>query len=119
MVETSKKDEANPSGEKVKRNWADVDDEGDDEGTQKDIGGSGPVAQVPNPKDAENQQPKIVPPRTKREKNIYGDFIVTKLNVKDKVVPKEVVNPDEEESEEEEDSEPESDQKDEEEVKSK
>lgn len=73
MVEASKKDEANPGveaespGQKVKRNWADVDDEGDDEeGVQKDIGGSGPVAQAPNQKEAENQQPKIVVPKVKR-----------------------------------------------------
>lgn len=39
-------------------------------------------------------------PRTKRERNIYGDFVVTKINIKER----EIVIPqnDEEESEEEE-----------------
>ena len=122
MVETTKKDEANPPveeespGQKVKRNWADVDDEGDDDGVQKDIGGSGPIAQAP--KEAENQAPKIVVPKVKREKNAFGDFVVTKINIREKEVPK-TVAPLEEESEEEEDSEPESDKNEQEEEKSK
>lgn len=39
-------------------------------------------------------------PRQKRERNIYGDFVVTKINIKERevVIPK---NEDEEEEEEE------------------
>ena len=53
MVESSKKkedtkqvpDEAeSPSTKVVKRNWADVEDEGDEEGDVKDIGGTGAIA---------------------------------------------------------------------------
>lgn len=42
-------------------------------------------------------------PRTKRERNIYGDFVVTKINIKDRVivVPKNEGEDEEEESEEE------------------
>ena len=119
MVEATKKDETKPEAEspsvKVKRNWADVEDEGEDDGTQKDIGGSDPVAQAPK----EAEAPKIVPPKVKREKNAFGDFVVTKIQIREKEVPK-TVAPAEEESEEEESSDdPESDKKEEEEEKSK
>ena len=51
MVESTKKedtkqvpDEAESPATKVKRNWADVEDEGDEEGDVKDIGGTGAIA---------------------------------------------------------------------------
>ena len=59
-----------------------------------------------------------MPPKEKREKNAFGDFVVKKIVIKDKEVPKSVA-PLEEESEEEEDSDPESDKNEPEEVKSK
>ena len=123
MVESTKKeenkqlpDDAESPSTKVKRNWADVEDDAEEDGAQKDIGGSGPVAKAPKAE----EKPKIVPPKTKREKNAYGDFVVTTINVKVKEREEfKDVKPDDEESEEEEDSsEPEPD-KEEEEEKSK
>ena len=41
-------------------------------------------------------------PKVKRERNIYGDFVVTKINIKEREIP--VPQKDEEEEEEEEES---------------
>ena len=122
MVESNVNEEAKPQGAedatspavKAKRNWADDDGEEDEEGGDRNIGGSEPVAKVPK---KEPEPPKI--PKIKREKNAYGDFIVTKIEVKERVIPK-MESEDEEESEEESDSEPEPQKEEEpEEVKSK
>jgi len=106
------------------RNWADEDGEsGDDDDVE--IGGT-TVAQVGQVKAAaasggdkgtyeatvhhERHAPRnIVPPkpRTKREKNIYGDFVVTKINIKERVI---VVPENEGSDEEEEESEEESEE---------
>ena len=42
-------------------------------------------------------------PKVKRERNIYGDFVVTKINIKEREIP--VPQADDEEEEEEESSE--------------
>jgi len=47
-------------------------------------------------------------PKVKRERNIYGDFVVTKINIKEREIP--VPQNDEEEEEEEESSEEEEEQ---------
>ena len=47
-------------------------------------------------------------PKVKRERNIYGDFVVTKINIKEREIP--VPQADEEEEEEEESSEEEEEQ---------
>ena len=106
--------ESNENDAALKRtNWADEDDE--DDGNDVEIGGSS-VAQVGQQPilagaastetndaqgvSAQNQQPRtFIPnkPRQKRERNIYGDFIVTKINVK----VREVVQPQNEEGKEE------------------
>lgn len=95
-----KTDEAESQENKVTTNWADDDDEVEEGDREKDIGGNVPVAKK------EPEAPKIIPPKTKREKNIFGDFVVTKINIKEREIPT-FVGPDEEESEEESDSEPE------------
>ena len=46
--------------------------------------------------------------KVKRERNIYGDFVVTKINIKEREIP--VPQADEEEEEEEESSEEEEEQ---------
>ena len=88
-----------------KRNWADEDDDAEDGGDDVEIGGAS-VAQVGKSKtngdgdqaDANDQQREggeepraIVPkkPRQVRERNQYGDFVVTKINIKEReiVVP--------------------------------
>lgn len=112
MVDTNK---SKPAEEVSKRNWADEDDDAED-GDDVEIGGSS-VAQVGKPKAAEadgsaaaggeGEQPRtVVPnkPRTKRERNIHGDFVVTKINIKEReiVVPQ---NDEEEEESSEEESE--------------
>ena len=120
MVESNKKaenkqipDDAESPSVKVKRNWADVEDDAEGEGAEKDIGGSGPVAK------AVEEKPKFIPPKVKREKNAYGDFVVKTIQIKEKEVPKTIKNEDEEESEEEESSSEEEPVKEEEEEKSK
>ena len=108
MVESTKKEdqedqpqiEAESPGTTVKRNWADDEDEHAEDDDEKVIGGSGAVAQV---KPQEPEKPKYIPPKVKREKNAYGDFVVTKIVIREKEVPK-TVAVDEEESEEEETS---------------
>ena len=47
-------------------------------------------------------------PKVKRERNIYGDFVVTKINIKEREIP--VPQNDQEEEEEEESSEEEEEQ---------
>jgi len=47
-------------------------------------------------------------PKVKRERNIYGDFVVTKINIKEREIP--VPQADDEEEEEEESSEEEEEQ---------
>ena len=100
------------------RNWADEDDDGNDEGEDVEIGGSS-VAQVGKPAaegeaategtgeaaaaQAPPQKPK---PRTVRERNIHGDFVVTKIHVKEtKVVIPQAQEEENEEEESEEESE--------------
>ena len=96
------------------RNWADVNEEAEEDGEGEAIG------QSPLPQTEEQPEvKKIVPPPEKRVKNKYGDFVVTKVFVKEVEVAK-TVAPQLEESEEEESSEEEEPQKEEEEeVKSK
>ena len=101
-------------------NWADEDDDGQED-EDVEIGGSS-VAQVgqqnkaaasQNNEDAfqENQQQErtLYPkkPRAHRERNIYGDFVVTKINIKEKeiIIPKNEEEEEEEESSEEEEEE--------------
>ncbi len=104
-----------------KRNWADEEDDGAEE-EDVEIGGS-TVAQVgqPQPSEAANaegegeaqtQQRTFVPnkPRTKRERNIYGDFVVTKINIKEREIALPEPAEGEEEEEEEESSEEEEQQ---------
>ena len=121
MVESTEKAEEQPQVEeespatKVKRNWAEGDD-ADEEDAEKDIGGSGAIAKASQ----EQEQKKFIPPKTKREKNAFGDFVVNKIVIREKEVPQTVNNEDEEEeSEEESDSEPEPQNEPEEEKKSK
>ncbi len=91
-----------------KRNWADEEDDGAEE-EDVEIGGS-TVAQVGQPQasdaaktegESQPEQRTFVPnkPRTKRERNIYGDFVVTKINIKEREIP--VPEPAEGEEEEE------------------
>ena len=101
--------EAKPAEEQKdinKRNWADEEDDGADE-EDVEIGGGKTVGQAktaePASENAEQQQPRtIMPPkpRQNRTKNIYGDYVVTKINVKEREVPK-VEDEEEEESSEE------------------
>ena len=99
--------------EAARQNWADESDGEEDEG--KEIGSSAPVAKpdhkVLEPaKEKEEEKPvpkKDYGPPEKRVRNMNGDFIVTKIEIPDLVVPvAEVENRDsddesEEESEEE------------------
>ena len=92
-----------------KRNWADEEDDAQDD-EDVEIGGD-KVAQIGDkkiePAAAENgeavEQPRkqVKKPRQNRERNIHGDFVVTKFNIKER----EVVIPMQEEEEEEESSE--------------
>jgi len=68
--------------------WADEDDDAEGEDENVEIGGS-TVAQVgkPSPPIAttESAGRTFMPPakpRVNRERNIHGDFVVTKINVK-------------------------------------
>ena len=106
MVEDAKVEKKEVS----KRNWADDDEDGEGE-DDVEIGGS-TVAQVgqnkPPMETAESAGRTVMPPkkpRVERERNIYGDFVVTKINIKEREIPVPEKNPDEEEEEEEESSE--------------
>ena len=107
MAETAKNVEEKK--EMSKRNWADDDEdvEGDDD---VEIGGS-TVAQVGQPSapmvTLESAGKTVMPqkPRVHRERNIHGDFVVTKINIKEREIPVPEKNSDDEESEEEESSE--------------
>lgn len=92
-------EEQSPDVPKVKRNWADDEDEHDDADGERAIGGTGSVAQVPT---EEPEKPKIIPPKVKREKNAYGDFVVKEIFIKEREVPQVVNDESEEESSEEE-----------------
>lgn len=104
MVEDAKK-VAEDKKDVLKRNWADDDDDAEGE-EDIEIGGSS-VAQV-----GQNNAPiattestgrTMIPPkkpRTQRERNIYGDFVVTKINIKEREIPVPENNDDEEEEEE-------------------
>ena len=95
-----------------RNNWADEKSDGEEEEDDREIGGSS-VAQIGQPTAAQTEkaneeafteaQPArtFIPnkPRQKRERNIYGDFVVTKINIKDKVI--EIPSDDDEEEEEE------------------
>lgn len=96
--------------QETRQNWADESDGDEDEG--KEIG----AARESKP--AEKKQmgtksleppapPKNIPPPIARERNEYGDFVVTKIEIPD-LKPKEIAKEEEasEESEEEEDEEP-------------
>ena len=103
MVESTKNDEV-PAEEqtedvpKVKKNWADDDEEADSADEDRAIGGDGAVAAVPS---NEPEKPKFIPPT--RTKNARGDFVVTTINIKEKEVVQKFES--EEESSEEESSE--------------
>jgi len=102
--------EAKPAEEQKdisKRNWADEEDDGADE-EDVEIGGGKTVGQAKSSETAaestEQQQPRtIMPPkpRQNRTKNIYGDYVVSKINIKEREVPQVEKDEDEEESEEE------------------
>ena len=88
MVEQTNKAEEQPQAEaespsttKMKSTWADDDDQYDGDEAEKDIGGSDPVA----PK--EEEKPKIPPKKREYKKNAYGDFVITKIEIKEKAVP--------------------------------
>lgn len=98
-----------------KRNWADEEDDGAED-DDLEIGGSS-VAKVGQQQPAESdntdaaaepQQRTFMPPkpRTKRERNIHGDFVVTKINIKER----EIALPEPESGEEEEESSEESEE---------
>ena len=74
--------------EKAKQSWADESGESDNEDNNKEIGedlkGEG----------ADAAEPKVVAPPKKdygppvqRDRNVYGDFVVTTINIPDVVVP--------------------------------
>ena len=98
----------------TKRTWADEDDDGQEE-DDVEIGGSA-VAQVgkadapaaEEEKSTEEpsekpQQPVKKRPTQVRERNKFGDFVVKKINIKEREIPQPVKD---EESEEEEDDNP-------------
>ena len=122
MVEQTNKEDEQPQAEtespsttKIKGNWADDEDQYDGDEAEKDIGGSDPVA----PKE-EEAKPKIPPKKREYKKNAYGDFVITKIEIKEKEIPQTIKQDDEEEeSEEESDSEPEQKEEPVEEKKSK
>lgn len=102
MVEDAKADKKEVS----KRNWADDDEDGEGD-EDVEIGGS-TVAQVgqsnPPMATAESAGRTVMPPkkpRVQRERNIHGDFVVTKINIKEREIPVPEQNPDDEEEEEE------------------
>ena len=115
MAEVAKTEEKK---EIASKNWADdEDDAADDEDVE--IGAGASVAQVVatrkiEPDEGEGASETVVEakpqhkakPRSKRERNIHGDFVVTKINIKEReiVIPKSE-EPEEEESESEEESE--------------
>ena len=107
MVESTKNDEV-PTEEqtaevpKVKKNWADDEDENDSADEDRAIGGDGAVAAVPS---NEPEKPKFIPPT--RTKNARGDFVVTTINIKEKEVVKKFSDSEESSSEEESEEEPE------------
>ena len=115
MVEAGKPAEDAKAAGKSKRNWADEDDEaGEDDDVE--IGAGGPSGQVKEtkPEAAEDGvDPEVkkraeqikAKPRQQRERNIYGDFVVTKINIKEREIPVPVNDNEEEEEEEEEESE--------------
>ena len=97
----------------AQRNWADEDDEGGDD---EDVAIGGTIANPAKQAQAEEnqnadeatteaaavEQPKPFvsnKPRQKRERNIYGDFVVTTINIKEREIPQEEVNDEEEEEE--------------------
>jgi len=106
MVETSKHEEKPTEDQsddipKVKKNWADDEDENDSSDEDRAIGGSGAVASVPS---NEPEKPKFIPPI--RSKNARGDFVVTTINIKEKEIPQ-MIRDEETSSEEESEEEPE------------
>lgn len=108
---------AEAAKEVSKRNWADEEDDGQDEedveiggATVAQVGQKMPTQEATAPVEEEKkeqQQRTFMPPkpRTKRERNIHGDFVVTKINIKDTKVEVPVQDNDEEEEEESEESE--------------
>jgi len=107
MVESTKNDEV-PTEEqtaevpKVKKNWADDEDENDSADEDRAIGGDGAVAAVPS---NEPEKPKFIPPT--RTKNARGDFVVTTINIKEKEIVQNFADSEESSSEEESEEEPE------------
>ena len=115
MAEAAKLTPAEEQKEMKRANWADEDDDGDDD-DGVEIGGSTvakvgqtQAAQAEPEKAEEPAQPKVtVPPKPRtvvRERNIYGDFIITKVNVKEREIIEPVKDSDEEEESSEEESE--------------
>ena len=109
--------EAAPVEETKKRTWAEEDDDAGADDDDVEIGGS-TVAQVgagqtaaaegEEAAAAEQQKPRTIvqkKSRQNRERNIYGDFIVTKINIKEREIPVQQQEAEEEEEESEEESE--------------
>jgi hypothetical protein len=80
--------------EAARQNWADESDGEEDEG--KEIGSSVPATKpdhkVLEPAKEEKEEKPVVPkkdfgPPVERVRNNYGDFIVTKIEIPDLVVP--------------------------------
>lgn len=79
--------------EAARQNWADESDEEEDEG--KEIGSSAPISKPdhkvlePTKKEEEvvAEPKKDYGPPQKRVRNFNGDFIVTKIDIPDLVVP--------------------------------
>ena len=101
----------------VKQSWADESAESDNEDNNKEIG------QDLNQETPEVTEPKVEVPKKDygpviaRDRNIYGDFVVTTINIPDLVVPELIEEKGSDDSEESEESEPEEETKVEEPVK--
>ena len=97
--------EAEPKENITQKNWAD-EDEGDEDADDVEIGGSS-VAKVA----AKPMERTIIPekgppkPREQRERNIHGDFVITKITIKEQKIEIPKADDEEDESEEEEESE--------------
>ena len=95
MVEAKKDEAVDPT----KKNWADEDDDQEDDDDNQEVPQL-PGADEKDKDDNKEEEPKqavknYVPP-VKRERNEYGDFIVTSINIREPEIAK--VNPDREET---------------------
>jgi len=92
--------------EAAHKTWADDDEDAGSEDDDTAIGGSNEIAPVPVVEEVKVYE------KIERARNLHGDFVVTKINVKEREIP--VAESDEEESSEEEESdEPEEEKKEE------